>query len=148
MKHKDVKPLLPAYLEDQLQAAVRDEVAAHLQICVECQKEAAQLDQLEEVLNKMKLKKPSKNIWDEYWSSVYNRLERRIGWILLSIGLITLIIIGATPAIKTFIIDPEIPVVIKIGLLFLTIGGIIIFVSILREQLFFRKRERYKEVEK
>ena len=96
----------------------------------------------------MTLKKPSKDIWEDYWSSVYNRLERKIGWIALSIGLIILIGIGVYPAIKDLFVNPETPLILKIGILVFGAGGIIVFISILREQLFFRKKERYKEVEK
>ncbi|MCK4835480.1 MAG: zf-HC2 domain-containing protein [Candidatus Aminicenantes bacterium] len=148
MKHEEIKKLITPYLEGELGEEEKKLVESHLASCEECQKEFEDLNQLEEVLNKMKLQKPSKEIWDVYWSSVYNRLERKIGWIILSIGLIILIIIGAYPALANFISNPETPLLLKIGFLIFTIGGIIVFVSILREQLFFHKRDRYKEVKK
>jgi len=52
----------------------------------ECRKEFEEMGKFEEVMSKMELKNPSKDIWRLYWASVYNCLERRIGWILLSIG--------------------------------------------------------------
>ena len=42
----------------------------------------------------MELKNPSKDVWRLYWASVYNRLERRIGWILLSIGAMIALFFG------------------------------------------------------
>lgn len=148
MKHEEIKKLITAYLEGELRDEEKKLAESHLSSCEECQKEFEDLNQLEEVLNKMKLQKPSKEIWDVYWSSVYNRLERKVGWIVLSIGLIILICIGAFPAIDAFFTNPETPLLLKIGLVIFVCGGIIVFVSILREQLFFRKRERYKEVNK
>ncbi|MCP2597300.1 hypothetical protein NLC93_05470, partial [Candidatus Aminicenantes bacterium AC-335-G13] len=103
---------------------------------------------LEEVLKKMEFKKPSDEIWKTYWSSIYNRLERKIGWILFSIGAIILLFWGAYKLIEELIKDPTIPLILKIGILAFFAGAIILLVSILREQLFMRKRERYKEVEK
>lgn len=146
MTHEEIKTLIPAYLEGELDEKDRKLVEAHLAGCAECQQECEELGQLEEVLNKMAFKQPAKDIWDVYWASVYNRLERRIGWIFLSIGLIVLVFMGAYPTIADFIADPERPLVLKVGLLVFMAGGVIVFVSILREQLFFRKRERYKDI--
>ena len=42
----------------------------------------------------MVLKKPPKDVWRFYWASVYNRLERRIGWILLSNGAMIILFFG------------------------------------------------------
>jgi len=148
MKHEEIKKLITSYLEGELGEKEKKQAESHLVSCEECQREFEDLNQLEEALNKMKLQKPSKEIWDVYWSSVYNRLERKVGWIILSLGLIILICIGAFPAIDIFFTHPETPLLLKIGLVIFVCGGIIVFVSILREQLFFRKKERYKEVQK
>jgi hypothetical protein len=148
MKHQDIKKLVSLYLDGILDDKQTELVEEHLANCRECQGEFKELNQLEEVLNQMTLKKPSKDIWEDYWSSVYNRLERKIGWIAFSIGLIILTGIGVYPAIRDLFINPETPLILKIGVLVFGAGGIIVFISILREQLFFRKRERYKEVEK
>ncbi len=50
--------------------------------------------------------------------------------------------------IEGMIQNPEIPLFLKIGILALMGGFIILLVSLLREQLFVHKRERYKEIEK
>jgi predicted anti-sigma-YlaC factor YlaD len=148
MSHEEIKKLISAYIDGEVSDREKKQVQDHLSRCAECRQEFRELTALEEVLHNMKLKQPSKDIWDVYWSSVYNRLERKIGWIVLSLGLIILIGVGAFPAIKDLILNPEIPLVLKVGLLIFSAGGIIVFVSILREQLFFWKRERYKEVKK
>ena len=146
MKHEEIKTLIAAYIEGELDKKENLLVEAHLRDCTECQKEYEELNQLEEVLNKMELRKPSQDTWDVYWSSVYNKMERRIGWIFLSIGVIILVFLGAYQAVEELMTDPAKPLALKIGILALIGGGIIVFVSILREQLFFRKKERYKEI--
>lgn len=87
-------------------------------------------------------------IWQIYWTSVYNRLERRIGWILLSIGAIILLFFGGYKAVEEIIHDPTTPLLLKVGILTAMAGIVVLLVSLLRERLFVRKRERYKEVEK
>jgi len=41
---------------------------------------------VKEVLMNMSLKNPGKEFWDGYWLSIYNRIERGIAWILISIS--------------------------------------------------------------
>ena len=53
-------------------------------------------------MSKVEHKKPPKEVWKFYWVSVYNRLERRIGWILLSIGAITSMIIQSASEILAY----------------------------------------------
>jgi len=96
----------------------------------------------------MQLKSPPEETWEVYWASIYNRLERKAGWIIFSIGLIMLLFFGAYQAIRGLIFNPETPLLLIIGLITFIVGGIILFVSILKEQLFCRKRERYKEIKK
>ncbi len=79
--HKEIKTLIAAYLDGELEEEEKKRVEAHLPGCEECREEYEDLNRLEEVLNKMQLKKPSQEVWEVYWSSIYNRLERRIGWL-------------------------------------------------------------------
>jgi len=83
-----------------------------------------------------------------YWTSVYNRLERGIGWILFSIGAIILLFFGGYKLVEGIIQDASVPLILKIGILSVLGGLVVLLVSLLREQLFVRKRERYREIEK
>ena len=85
-------------------------------------------------------------IWQEYWGVVYNRIERGLGWILVSIAGIFLIIYGGFQAIEEIIEDPNVGLIFKIGLLVLLAGLAILFVSVLRERIHFWRRDRYKDV--
>ena len=96
----------------------------------------------------MQFRKPYKEVWEIYWGAVYNRLERRIGWILLSIGGMILLFFGGYKAVEGIIQDSSLPLILKIGILAVLGGAVVLLVSLLREQIFVQKRERYKEVEK
>jgi hypothetical protein len=50
--------------------------------------------------------------------------------------------------VEGIIQDPTIPMLLKFGILTVLAGLVILLVSIGRERLFVRKRERYKEVMK
>jgi len=146
--HKKLKELIATYFDQGLDEEQEKIVKGHLNECPECREEFEGIEKFEEVMSKMELKKPSKEVWHVYWSSVYNRLERRIGWILLSIGAIILLLFGGYKAVEGIIVDASTPLLLKVGILTLLGGVVVMLVSLARERIFVRKRERYKEVEK
>lgn len=148
MDHQKMKELVSSYFSEELNEEQIKLAEEHLKECAECKEEFKGMQKFEEVMSKMELKKPSKEVWEIYWASVYNRLERRIGWILLSIGAIILIFFGGYKAIEGIIQDPSISLVLKAGILATLAGVAVLLVSLIRERFFVRKRERYKEVEK
>jgi predicted anti-sigma-YlaC factor YlaD len=148
MDHKKLKELISSYHNGELDEIEKQQVEEHLTRCDECRREFEEMGKLEEVMKRMELKKPHKEMWEVYWTSIYNRLERRIGWIFLSIGAMILLFFGGYKAVEGIIQDPSISLLLKIGILTLLGGVVILLVSLLREQIFVRKRERYKEVEK
>ena len=148
MDHQEIKELLSAYADGVLQGEQEQSVDAHLKTCPGCRQELNELERFEEVMTKMELKKVDKEVWKLYWDSVYNRLERRIGWILLSIGGMMLLFFGGYKLIEGLILDPGIPLLLKIGLLVFIAGIAVMLISFVKEQFFVYKRERYREVEK
>ena len=148
MEHDEIKKLISSYHEGVLNNTQKSQVEEHIAACSECRHEFAEMRKFEEVMDKMELKQPPKEMWQVYWSSVYNRLERRIGWIFLSIGAIILLFFGGYKMVEGSLVDPTIPLLLKIGILAALAGLVILLVSLGRERLFVRKRERYKEVMK
>ena len=148
MDHQKIKELISSYHDGELNQNEKQELEKHLEECGECRREFEEMGKFEEVMGKMQLKKPQKETWEVYWSMVYNRLERRIGWILLSIGGMILLFFGGYKAVEGIIQDSSTPMLLKVGILAALAGAVILLVSLLREQLFVHKRERYKEVEK
>ena len=148
MDHNKIKELISSYFDGELDEEQKKLVNDHIRQCSECRKEFEEMGKFEEVMGKMKLKQPSKEVWKDYWLSVYNRLERSIGWIFLSIGAMILLFFGGYKIVEGIIQDADTPLFLKIGILAFMAGIIVLLVSLAREQLFTRKRERYKEIEK
>jgi predicted anti-sigma-YlaC factor YlaD len=148
MDHQKIKELISSYYENHLSEDQKRKIEEHIQQCEECRRELEEMGKFEEVMKKMELKQPPKEMWQVYAISVYNRLERRIGWILFSIGAIIMLFFGGYKAIEGIIEDPTTPLILKIGILTVLGGLAILLVSIGRERIFVRKRERYKEVVK
>jgi predicted anti-sigma-YlaC factor YlaD len=148
MRHDEIKKMICLYHDGELDEKDRKIVEQHIEECQECRKEFEEMKKLEEVMDTMELKQPSKEAWEKYESSVYNRLERNIGWIFLSIGVMIFLFFGGYKLVEGIIKEPGFPLILKIGILAALIGVVVLIVSLGREQLFSYKRERYKEVKK
>jgi hypothetical protein len=94
------------------------------------------------------LKQPDPNLWDNYWLNTWTRMERRIGWILFSVGAVILLLFGAWELTREWITDPGLPLWVKIAGILLGTGTIILLVSVIREKLFLHKNERYKDIKR
>ncbi len=100
-------------------------------------------------MKNMKYKEPSDEVWQRYWSKIYNKLERGLGWILISIGAIILLFYGGFKAVESLIKDPTLAVFLKVAILVLLAGIVILFVSVVRERIFTYKKDKYaKEVKR
>ena len=142
----DYKDLLMGYLDNELSNEQKRQFEEHLSGCSECKEELKEFRRLKAITDEVTLVEPEDRIWQDYWSGVYNRIERRVGWIVFSVAAILLIIYGGFKMIEEMIKDPNIETMFKVGLLVLIAGLAILFVSVLRERLYFRKRSRYKDV--
>jgi predicted anti-sigma-YlaC factor YlaD len=148
MDHEMLKKLVSSYLDGELGQEERRIVASHLEECSECRQAYREMSELGEVMAKVTIKEPPKEVWKMYTESVYNRLERGIGWILVSIGAMILLFFAGYQMLKGIIMDPSMPLIVKGGILCGTGGVVVLLVSLIRERLFVNKRERYKEIEK
>jgi len=143
---EDYKDLMMGYLDNELTEEQRRTFEAHLAEHPECAAEFEQFKKLKEMTDQVILVEPEDKIWQQYWNNTYNRIERGLGWILFSVAAICLLIYGGFKIIEGIIKDPMTGWLLKIGLLALLAGLAILFVSVLRERLFFWKKDRYKDV--
>ena len=100
-----------------------------------------------EILNMTKYETPEDKIWNNYWSKIYNRLERQIGWILTSISGIILLFYFLVLIFKN-ILASNIAVWLKTVIILFLLGISILLVSIIRERLYIMKKERYKDIKR
>ncbi len=142
------KPLLMGYLDEELTALEVSRVEQHIQDCGECSDDLNEFRKLKEVTRNMRVVTPDDKYWDEYWSNIYNRLERRVGWILTSIGTIILSAYAIWRIIDEALFDFRLPLLIRIGLLALIVGLCTLVVSVFRERFFLYKRDKYERIKR
>ncbi|HID38856.1 MAG TPA: hypothetical protein EYP36_05010 [Calditrichaeota bacterium] len=120
----------------------------HLSVCSKCRAEYERFVQLKKGASEMKFKQLPEMYWDEYWNHVYNKIERGISWILISLGFILVTAFAGYQALESFFTDPEQPLILKIGTAFLVLGIIFLFVSVLREKLMVKKVDKYRGIQR
>lgn len=141
--------LLMAAVDGELDAQTRPQFEHFVQHYPECRAEWLKYAKLKEVTQAMQFKNPPPEVWENYWRSVYNRLERGLGWILLSLGAVILLTYGGFKAIVALLADTEIELVMKIAILAVIAGAALLLVSVLREKLFTARTDKYqKEIER
>lgn len=146
MTCQDYRDFMMGYLDNELDAEQRQAFEAHLASCPDCKKEIEAFTKLKQITDDVKLVEPEDRLWQQYWGGLYNRIERGIGWVVFSVAGILLLIYGGFAAIESIIKDPTIGALFKVGLVALLVGLAILFVSIVRERIFFWSKDRYKDV--
>ena len=146
MTCQDHKDLMMAYLDNELNDQQKRAFEEHLAGCPDCTRELAEFRKLKRMTDCVAFVEPEDRVWEQYWGNVYNRIERGAGWLLFSIAAIILFIYCGFQFIEHIIDDPTVGVLMKIGLLALLGGFVILFVSVLRERVYFWSRDRYRDV--
>jgi predicted anti-sigma-YlaC factor YlaD len=136
------------YLDGELTELEIERMDQHLEGCGECRAELDGFRKLKEITRPMKLAIPDDAYWEQYWSSVYNRLERRAGWIMLSAGAILLTSYGAYQFVVRLLLAGEIHVLIRLGIAALVIGLCTLLISVIRERIYLWRSDKYKRIKR
>ncbi len=142
----DNKDLMMGYLDNELSDEQRNRFEEHLAGCPECAGELKEFQKLKAITDEVTLVEPEDRIWQDYWNGVYNRIERSIGWLIFSVAAILLAIYGGFKLIEKIVTDATVGMLLKLGLIALIVGLAILFVSVLRERMYFWSKDRYRNV--
>jgi len=145
---KDWKIRISGYLDGELEPAERAAFEREFARNPELARELDAMRAMKEVTDTMKLREFPDQVWERYWEGTYNRIERRIGWILLSVGAVALMACGLYELVVALLKDAGEPWWIRVATGAVCGGFAILFVSVVRERLFMRKRDPYREVKR
>ncbi len=148
MNNDEIKLKVMAYLDGELSELEMKEIKRLIDDDEMYKEVYLSLKKVKEVTQEMKFVKLPEMYWDDYWEHVYNRIERGISWILISLGAIVVGSFLVWQIIESIIVNQNIHVVLKAGILILLAGMVVLIVSILREKLMVRKVDKYREVER
>ncbi len=142
------KPLLMGYLDEELTELEAQRMEEHLRECRDCSAELEEFRRLKEVTQNMRVVMPDDKYWDQYWSNIYNRLERRVGWILISLGAILLTSYGIYYLVASLLLQGNIPIVVRVGVVALVVGFCTLIISGLRERIFLARSDKYERIKR
>ena len=137
-----------AALDGEISPEEQCELDRVLETDSEIREEWERMNRVKEVTSTMVMREPPEEVWDDYWTSVYNRTERGIGWVLLSLGSIVLLGYGAWKWAEAVFQTEDLPLLPKMAILGVALGLSILVVSVIREKLFTKTRDPYKEVQR
>ena len=146
--NKNKRELLSGYVDGELSKEEKLLFEEELENNPGLRAELEEFMKLKEITGMVKYTDLPDEVWEKYWHNLYRKLERGIGWILMSMGAIILLGFGLFEMFKELYIDPEVPMLVKISVSALTIGAAILLVSLTRERIFAYNRERYREVKR
>ena len=142
------RQLMMAALDDELAGGEREELDRLLAEAPELRREWDRLHEVKEVTSTMSLRRPPEETWEQHFESVYNRLERGLAWILLSMGTIVLAGWALWVGLEQLWSTTELPMYVKIAIFAALLGLVILLLSVIREKLFVRRTDPYKEVQR
>lgn len=144
-EHRD---LLMRALDGELDAEQRAAFDARLETNPELREEWRRLSRAREVTMGLKLRNPPEEAWDAYWTSVYSRAERGVGWLLFSVGAIVVGSWGAWMWLTSVMQDSTLPLVVRYGVIAIFVGLVILLVAAARHRFNVWRTDPYKEIER
>ena len=144
----DYSELMMKALDNELTAAEREQLDAALDGQPELRAEWDRLSRAREVTMGMELRNPPEDTWDGYWTNVYSRVERGVGWILVSFGVIVVGGWAVWEWIGAMLEDTATPAVVRYSMIGLFVGIVVLMVSVTRHRLNVRKTDPYKDIQR
>ena len=142
------RQLMMAALDDELASGEREELDRLLAGEPELRSEWDRLHEVKEVTDAMSLRRPPEETWEQYFESVYNRAERGFAWILLSMGAIVMTGWGLWVGLEELWGAADLPMYVKIAIYAMLLGLAVLLLSVIREKLFVRRTDPYKEIQR
>jgi len=148
LRCEEARILLMGHIDGELDPAQTRRLQDHLAVCVSCRREETAFRALGKVTEEMINEDLPSIDLDAEWDSMYRRLERSFGWILMSVGLIIMLGFAAWQFANEFLLNAEASLWLRVGVGAALAGAIVLLVSIGRETLTKYRSERYREVQR
>lgn len=145
---RDWNEMISAYLDGELDEAEREEFERRLASGEISRKELEAMRAMRAMTGSVRLRPFPDHEWERYWERTYNRLERNLGWILLSLGAVVLVSAGAYELLRAWLLDGASPWWLRAATGCVALGMGFLFVSVLRERLYVRRTDPYRGIQR
>ena len=144
---EQTKELMRA-LDGELDAAERAAFEARLADDPQLREEWRRLSRAREATMGMRLRRPPEAVWDGYWTSVYSRTERGLGWILFSLGAMAVLGWAVWTWVGELLTDTATPLIVRFGMIAMFMGLVILAVSVVRHRINVLRTDPYKDIQR
>jgi anti-sigma factor RsiW len=140
--------LMMAAVDGELSTLEQREFEAMIAANDSLRKEFDEYKKLKEVTSTMHFASPTNEVWDQYWLDIYSRIERGLAWFLFTVGSAILLTYVSYKLIEAILQNQALAWTARIGILGLLAGIALLFVSVIREKWYVRKKDPYKEIQR
>ena len=138
-EQETMRAMISGYLDGELDPGERVRFEAYAAAHPEFRREIEEMRGFVQTASHMQPPPVADEEWEKFLDNVYNRMERRIGWILTMVGAAGLLVL----ALYFMVVLPWAPAPIKFAAEVLVAGLGVLFLSVLRQRLVVRKHDRY-----
>ncbi len=142
MSCDDARILMMKHVDGVITAGEAATLDDHLASCEACRAELADYEEQKAVTDLIRERMQLDAALDGYWGGVYNRLEQRVGWVLILLGAAILCGFG----LVQLVLSPDVPLWIRLGVGCLGAGSLVLLISVIRWRIVTGKKDRYTEV--
>lgn len=143
-----LRQLMMAALDGEIDEADRRELERGLACDGEIRAEWEALNEVKDITASLKFREPPREVWGDYWQSVFRRAERGFGWLLLASGAAVLGGYGLWRVVSFLATDGGLPWWLRAALAALLVGGAVLLASVVREKWFVARHDPYREIER
>jgi len=139
--------LISGFIDGELDDEQMRELNSHLNQCADCRNLLEELREQKKIMEMVFAREHDRAL-DGFEKGVYARLERKIGWILLSVSAILLGTFGGIVLVRDLILNPEFSLLVRIGVPVGIAGLAVLGVSALRQRITTLRGDPYREVKR
>ena len=142
MEPDDYRIEMMGYLDGELDENRRRRFERKLAEDPSLAAELARFRRIADLTDAVEFEEPTDLEWQDFWNGLYNRLERRTGWIFVIVGTLLVTAYG----IREVILTPEIRPLLKAGILSTLAGFSLLQASVWRSKRRLADVDRYRKV--
>ena len=143
MNCEQIEIQISGYLDNELTQQQSQQVRLHIETCEHCDKIHRDLIKVKEQMGKLSYPKTDEQVLDEISNDLTATSTQGIGWVLVLIAAIIAAIMGFY---EFFTAPGEGWTSERIISVLFAIGGIFLFISVLRQRIISYKTDKYKKV--
>lgn len=142
MRCEDAQILMMKRVDGVLGDGEEARLQGHVSGCDDCRGELGDFLEHKQVTDLIRERLQYDEALDHFWGGVHNRLEQRVGWSLVLIG----VSICCGFGLVQLLMDPGVPAWLRIGTGAVGAGSLVLLASVVRWRLTTGGKDKYTEV--